>query len=276
MLRVEATQGTREILKLLKMWPARTRKVRAQFVRLAAQWAYEDLVGRIPTKAAYKAYREGLQVSEVSGLSDGEAAYAVHISPREARVRKVDAVEVLLYVRPRRGSRRTPDAVLVLERFSPWTASTLPYRPSRRDAKMISQRVGKKVVGRVEANRRRDRSEWEPLLRKAGQRRIRRERDTAPARGLRALPAAALDAARLEFGLGGGDSKAHWRPMLASLQRGGVKAILRSNEVLRRSLVDPSFGGWRGWPDAAPRSIGVGEATKLVAFQDKLGVKVQP
>ena len=274
MIRAELSAEGRRVLALLRSWPQRTRKVRQQLTRLVADMALEDLRSRIPGRSAYRAYRDGLKVSAVEGLSDGEVAYAVHISPKETRLRKVDAQEVLLYVRPRRGRRRVPDAVLVLEQFSPWTAGTIPFKPSRRDARLVSQRVSRRAVGRVAAERRRDRRRWEPLLRKAGVRRIRRDKEEVLPGGLRALPAAALDAVRLEFGLGGGDSKAHWRPMLVALQRKGLRQLVRSNKELRRALLDPSFGGWRSWPSSAPSAIGVGEAAKLMAFQDKLGVRV--
>jgi len=268
-----SSDETKDIRRLLQEWPQRAAKVRQQLTYLAAEYAYQEILRRIPRSKATAAYREGLDFAEIGGLGSGESAHAVYVDLTTSKVRKVDARKAVLYVRPRKRSRRTPPEILVLERFNPWTASSLPFAPSRKYAVVISRRARKRDVNKIAEQRHRDRSKWEPLLRRAGVRKIRKDHDMRIPRSIRALPDVALDAIKMEFGLGSGDQKAHWRPGVAGLQKRGLKQILQSNRDLERAFTRSDFQHWNKWPKRTRRRVRLGEARKFEAFQKKLGIR---
>jgi hypothetical protein len=271
---VELTSDdTKDIQRLLREWPERAAKVREQVSYLAAEYAYRQILRRVPRKPSTNAYREGLDFGAVGGLGKGEAAHAVFVDLDSSKIRKVDARKAVLYVRPKKRSRRTPPEILVLERFNPWTASSLPFAPSRKYAAVISRRARKRDVIKISEARHRDRSKWEPLLRRAGVRKIRKDHDMRIPRNIRTLPDVALEAIKMEFGLGGGEQQAHWRPGVADLRKRGMKQILLANRDLERAFTRSDFQHWNKWPKKTRRRVRLGEARKFEAFQKKLGIR---
>jgi len=264
---IRPEQSAKSIERLVREWPKRTAKMRVQLAYLAAHYVYQQVWGKIPNKKEYAGYKGSLTVSRIGGVD----AYAVWADTRSRRVRKVDARKTVLYVRPKkRSTRRTPPEILVLESFNPWTASTLPFHPSKKHAVVISRRASKRVVNKLSEQKRRERRLWEPELRKAGVRKIRKDADVKIPKGLEALPEVALDAMRLEFGLGTA-ARAHWRPAISRLKKSGIKQIIQTSG-LAQAFNHPGFTGWRKWPTKTRGKISVGKAKDFLAFQKKLGV----
>jgi hypothetical protein len=86
----------------------------------------------------------------------------------------------------------------------------------------------------------------------------------------RVLPDVAFEALRIEFGLAGKDSRAHWRPALRALASQGIPRMLSS-----RSPVMGPVASFRYSVGLLPvdGSITLSEAAKFSEFEKRLKVK---
>jgi hypothetical protein len=269
-------KGIRDLPKLLKEWPDRVEHLRAHITYLACEWALEEIKSKIPRGAAYSGYREGLQMAEVMGTGPGESAFALYVDVRKSKVRKVDGPKTVLYVHAKRRSRRTPPEIAVLESFNPWTIDTLPLTPNKRWATVVSRKASKSQVAKVAKKRRRDANKWKKALAKVGIRQIKKDQGMKVDRKTKALPDVALDAIRLEFGLGSTQSKPHWRPAMIQITKGQFfKMLVRKDKKLKRAFTDSNFQEWAKWPKKITRKLRIGEVRKYKGFQKRLGIRAK-
>lgn len=265
-----------DLPKLMKEWPKRATALRAQITYLATEWALEEIKSKIPRGNEYAGYRRGLEMAQVMGVGPEEIAYALYINVRKAKIRKVDGPKTVLYIHAKRRSRRTPPEIAVLESFNPWTIDTLPLTPNKRWAVVISRKASKGDVAKVAKRRRADASKWKRALAKVGVRQIKKDQGIKVDRKATALPDVAMDAIRLEFGLGSVSSKPHWRPALIKITKGQFfKLLVRQDKKLRRAMMDSGFQGWRKWPKKISRKLRVGEVKKYKGFQKRLGIRAK-
>ena len=86
------------------------------------------------------------------------------------------------------------------------------------------------------------------------------------------LPDVAFEALRIEFGLGGKQSRAHWRPALRALARGGIPRMLSA-----RSPILQPVASFRYPVNMLPvdGTISSNDAEKFAEFQKRLNVKMR-
>jgi len=278
-LEVTATykvQGVRDLPKLMEEWPERTRGLRAQLLYLATERVFQDVMSKIPTSGLHRSYRDGLEIGRVMGLSADEDAYAIYVDVKKSKVRKVDGPKTVLYIQAKRRSRRTPPEIAVLESFNPWTIDTLPIAPDKRWAVIVSRKASKTVVSKVAKQRRRDAGKWKRALSKVGVRQIKKDQGLKVNRKVKAMPDVALDAIRMEFGLGATKSTPHWRPAILQLVKGRIfKQLIKQDKRLKRAFLDSGFQQWKKWPKKIRRKLRMGEVRKYKGFQKKLGIRAQ-
>jgi hypothetical protein len=260
----------REAQKLGKQWKKRTRAVQRYMAHRLAEQAHEQLLEKIPNGERWAAYRTSLEVAEVEGLGDADA-FVVRANPRSRTVRNVDEPDTLLYIRSRPRLRRPKPKVQVLEKYNPWTLQTLPFMPDRSEAQVVSRKVTKREVKRVEKLRIRDQKIWRKELQAVGVKvpvvRPSQRKSAAT------LPDVAHEAFRLEFGIGQ-KPEPHWRPTLQKAMRQNVREMQRDPRI-RAAMIRPSFTLWKSWGKIkAKNSVRVSEARKYVPFQRKLGIRV--
>jgi len=259
----------RDLDQLMREWPERGRKLRAQVTYQAASWTLADLLARIPSSMGK--YKKSLDVAKVTGLGAGEDAFVVAVDTKRVKVKKVKGAKTLLYVKPNRRQRRTPDSVQVLIKHSPWTPDTIPFMPSKRVATVLSRSASKSEVKKV-AEARQKHDEWKRELAKAGVRKIRKDHGLKVSPKVKALPVVSLEGIKLELGLGP-DAKPHWKPAILSLKKRGLKQISMQDRDLRKALERSEFNRWRKWPTRTPRKVRIGQAKKYEGFQKRLGIR---
>jgi hypothetical protein len=89
-----------------------------------------------------------------------------------------------------------------------------------------------------------------------------------PSTKVKATTDLAYTALRLEYGLGGSRSVAHWRPaIVATKQR--VAALFES-EVVGRAMLDWDFDGWKSWRNLSAAVVPGTEIDSFEEFQDKI------
>jgi hypothetical protein len=268
------SDGGLERIKLLsKTWPSRVRKLMELLTLDVTEFARKEIVGRLPQQDQYRAYKHSLETVQVVGGEKEEVAYAVRAPLRHRKVRKMDVRRVVLYVKPKRKLARESKEVTVLMKYNPWTLDTIPFTPKKRDAVVVSRRVGKTEVKRIAESRKRQAPVWRKELHRAGFREIKKTRRLKLPKTMKTLPDVVFEALRLEYGLGGVKPHPHWRPGIRTASRQGMRYILRRREAeIARTLLDSGYHVWKGWPRPV-KKIRVMDAEKFKGFQEKLGLR---
>lgn len=265
---VEPLRPNEDLAVLANQWPKRTRKLIDMFAYLLTADTKKELVGRIPNQDQYKTYKNSVRMASVSGT---EGFYVISANPKARRVKAIVTEKVLLYVRPRRRLGRVAPEITVLEKYSPWTAETMPFTPKRRDAVVVSRRVSASEVKKIARKRRRERPKWSVELAKVGVREVRKDRQVQIPKGVRAVPDVAFEGLRLEFGIGV-KPVAHWRPAILWAKRNGPTLVIKGNRSLLQALGDPKFQRWKSWPPRV-RAVRGGEMVKFIPFMKRLGIR---
>jgi hypothetical protein len=260
-------------LQVVAEWSARARAVSRQFTYYAAQAVYDELQNRIPKEA--KKLRKSLQLSRVQGLKDAETGFVIRSIPRGVQVAAADVPSTLIYVSAKKGFRRIPKAVKILEEHSPWTVDLMPIQPDPKTANIVSRKVNPKAVEKVKRMRTRDRAVWRRKLNEAGLRETRKDTQLKVNRQMRAIPDVAFDSIRLEFGIGGIGSKPHWRPAILKLASGGGAGMIAKKQEFVRAMTSPSFQAWRNWPTKVSGRVSAMDLVRYVPFEKKLGLRIK-
>jgi hypothetical protein len=268
MMTIRPSSGNARAYQLLSEWPERVPKFMAYFTYLAAKQAYANVIGKMPNSDEWRMYKRSLKLARISGMTAGFAIKADVKSGGGGKQK--EPVKEVVYVRPAKRSRKKDKRVAVLERYNPWTWDTLPFTPSKRQATLVTRKVRTREMAKVAALRNGDRKKWSKALRRVGAR-VRKKGLSGASAKAKVVPDIAFEALRLEFGLGGAKSKAHWRPGIKNLVSSGLHQIGRRSDI-QAALTDPSFGGWRSWPPSTKGKSSISEAQGFAAFQKKLGI----
>jgi hypothetical protein len=266
MLTVDWDVSSKDLVRMVKEWPIRTEALRKMMPFLVGFQAKKEIESRIPSSSRF--YKMSLRLAGIQGLP---GVYVVTVKTRRFGARKIDPMQTLLYVRERRGFKRKK-GTKTLEEFSPWTALTIPFMPRKTDALIVARKVGRVLVDKVGKKREQDKSKWRVKLARQGVRVSSRASKIRIKKSSKAISAVALEALRMEFGLGGAKPKAHWRP--------GINVAVRSipHLVKDKKLVllftEPSFIGWKEWPPKTSGMLKTVQLKDLVGFQQKLGIKL--
>jgi hypothetical protein len=261
LIRIRPWRANRDAQKFIQQLEPRFREVGKVLAWQSAMFVLEEVIRRLPPGR----YRNSLELVEV-----GEGSYAIQAKSKAKKVSEVDAEATVLYVRPksRRAVRLHPE-IGVLAQYSPWTMDTLPFFPSRRYAKVISRTVRRSELDAVKEDRKRDESLWKSELQRLG---IRPEVKLSVSPKARVLPDVAFEALRIEFGLGGKQSRAHWRPALRALAREGIPRMLSQRSPTIKPVASLRYATSLLPTDG---SITMTEAADFVAFEKRLKVKIR-
>jgi len=263
-------------VELLREWPNRLQHVLPMLPYLSAEYVQKYIRAQLPKGSDFHAYRRGLEIAKVKGLSPGQFAYALHIDLKNRLIRKVRPNSVLLYVHVRKkGAEARDKPILVLEKHNPWTMNSLPFSPDPRFAFITKKRVHPMVVQATTDRRLKERPVWVRELSRAGHRYkfTRKDRWRFPKKA-RVLPSIALEALTLEFGLGGAKAKPLWRVGIRRLIKAGLRSFIKNPKYFVFPLTKPSYKLWKKWPIRTRHSIAATKAARdYVPFQKKLGIR---
>jgi len=267
------TANFQEALALVKEWRKRAVAVRKQFLYRATNKAYNDLLNALP--ASRRELRRSLRVQGIRGLPDNVDGYVICATPRGRTIAKAEEENTVIYVAVKAHlMEAAPEETIILQEFGPWTLDTIPYAPDERTANVISRRVSPREVIRVRKLRRGDRPELRKRMRKAGVRGVGAG-FTAKPREVAAIPDAAFESLRLEFGLGGEPAKPHWGKAILKLAlRGGTGMIARKREFTR-AMTDLNYQAWKMWPKPVSGYTTIAQAKQYVPFQKRLGFRIK-
>jgi hypothetical protein len=268
--KVQEDRKTKNLKKLINQWPARSAHLQKLLPYLSARYVLEKIEENLPKGSDYDAYRTSLEIAQIVGLPRGFGGYAIRTNKRSRKVRNVDVPLTVIYVRANRKLRRIPKEIKILEKYSPWTVQTLPFQPKRSEALVISRKVSKREVEKIEKARLKDKPTWRKALDKTGRREISKDKQLKIPKKVHALPDVAFEAIRLEFGVGGMKAEPHWKPAIRELMATGMKHMLRSDHRIKRSYLTAGYTQWKHWPPRQ-RKIRLLEVKSFLPFQKKLG-----
>jgi hypothetical protein len=225
--------------RLADEWRERTEAVQNKIAREAAKALLGRVKKGIPSKPEYKDYRDSLQTFQLTSGS----AFGVRINPRSKKVKKLDPTITLIYIKSKVRTRKEGRATRLLEKLGPWTVTTLPFLPSKKEASIVYRKVTRKEVDAVEKLKAQNAGK----IRRAF---IRINVDVERARKKNANSDAVPDVAflgnSLEFGYGKTRATPHWRPALKFVLRNSVPALLASPDI-RSALTDVNYTNWKLW-----------------------------
>ena len=268
MLKVKLAH-VKALQRLAKELPKRSAAIRRNFVYSAATRVHEELLKRIPSDTDYTKLRESL---EVVRAKHSAPIYAVRALPPKTRVDALKADAVVIYIRVSSKNTRIPKEIRILEKHSPWTLETLPFKPLARYATMLHRRASTLEVHRVARLREADRNVWQPALNAAGvPRRPRTEEGKQVLQGDSASDVV-FESLSLEFGMGR-QSVPHWRPAVRSILSGAFSKEFKKRPDVRKTLSDGRFAGWRKYNQlGAASTASVTELSEYEQFQARLGI----
>ena len=250
---------------------ARANAVQRMALYILADQTYFGVTARIPAGPKYSAYRKSIQLARF-GPQKAPKAYAVFAEPK-ATNRAFDTAKTVMYVRPKKNFQgKIRKEVLVLAKYSPWTAETLPFSPLKNEAVIVTRKVTKHEMQAVSKQREGDRPEWRRALTEAGMHHINQTKKL-PELKTAIVQDLAFDALRLEFGYGGAKAVPHWRPA-AHEAFGYIKRLLKGRSIFSKALTDPNYRAWRKWPPRVESSIKIGTLKGLRKFSKRLRVRV--
>lgn len=225
----------------------------------AAAIMLEEVKGKIPNDPRYTSYRDALQLVQMGPPANPTFA----VFAKEAKVDTIDSKTDLLYFKPLRGKKRTPE-LDVLIRHQPWTQETLPFEADPKIASMVIRRVSDREAKAVTDARQKDKPVWSAALSKLG---IQRppKKDAMPKGG--AVQDMVYTALRLEFGLGGTKAVAHWRPAYRTTQQ-RIDKLFKGKEfaAVMMNWKNTKWKKWRNLSEPIVPSSTAGSS----AFADKI------
>lgn len=269
-LEFEATTSARQ-LRMIKEWPQKMQKIQAMLAYKGAEHLRKHLMGDLKGRQN-KNYRQTLEVARVKGTPQGEYAYVVQQNSKSRFAKQIKVHGELLWVYATDRLARKSEAVKILVDHNPWTAESLPFKPDRRDAYMVSRKARPQEVYKTTRQRLRERAKWAPALQRVGVKVSRSTLLKVP-KSVAVLPDVAMDALRQEFGLGGGKPKPSWRTGMIQLRRSGFKSIIKERAMFTSPMTNPSFTLWNRYPTKTKHAVTIPQVKRYKAFQDRIAPK---
>jgi hypothetical protein len=261
-------------VRLVKELPERMEHLMPMLPYLSATYVLKHIKQKLPQGGHYRAYREGLEVAKVSGMSQGEYAYTVHINPKHRLVRSVPGEYVLLYVHQRKRMGRPDPAVSILEKFNPWTIESLPFTPNPKFGYVRTKRARPILVANTTAKKMRQRPRWAKELARVGHKQIRKGKQIQLSRKSQMLSNVAIEALKMEFGLGGAKPNPMWRIAVSKVVREGLRVFSRDKKFSVFPFTKYSYRLWQKWPTRTKSTIQLEQARRYINFQKKLGISL--
>lgn len=210
-----------------------------EFGKRMTMLIHNELLGKISNLKGPADYKKRVVVAEIRDKG-GKAWWAIAGLSKTLAQNEYDPEEAILNVVPRYalGDGNPIDDILV--DLGPWTASTLPFVPSLRQAVVVIKRATPESVDQV---RRKNLRQAENITKLMEDHDLEFDTRYKIYDKLKIVPDLAVEAMKLEFGLSEG-GKAHWRP---SIEWGKKYAldVLRKDTDLLRALTDPKFRGYK-------------------------------
>lgn len=265
-----------EAAKGWKLWqslPDRMDQFRKEIPLLGMQHLYAALMQKIATGKGKASYANSLHIGRMGPRTSCHQVVAVFSRAPKKRSKTVEPQTSAIYVRVKRKRLISKAAdILVLEKFSPWTATTLPFVPKPTEASLVVRKVSKRELLHVQKLREDDKKTWLPALQKAGCTRIG-SKIKLPDADVPVSLDTTFEALRLEFGSASGKSKPHWRPGIKGMFRYLKHLWAKPNQVTRK-LFRPNFDDWKRWPAPVSSRLTVKDVQSLAWFQKRLRVRV--
>lgn len=250
---ISATLGFSKVL--WKQLPERAAALHNYATYAAAQYALASVKSKIPSE--YATYRDSLKIFQVDG---GAARYIITIDPEARNVTKVDMAKTLYFVRPKKKAKRTSDLAKLLDKYGPWTTDTLPIRPDRKDAYLISRLVSSREVDKRTKELEQTRGTWQPEFARIGCKGPNKKKKLPRLTGKQ--PDVLLDALSLEYGIGGKKSKPHWGPTLNELRGGAGVAEFMKSKTAYRYIHDVTFTDWQAGNPTIAATLSLSDTPK--------------
>lgn len=243
----------------------RAKAIQRYVTHVAADALLKGTVSRIPMAPAYKTYRDALRL--VQGGLPSEPIFAVVGEVAKSEI--IEKATDIIYFKPRKKIGKMDKALSVLIQFQPWTQDTLPFTPTSDKATLMKRTVSKQDVIAIAKAREDDRPKWTSLLSEAGVQ-VKRQEAKIPS-AASALPDILYTAMRLEFGLGGAQAVAHWRPAYREAQELVKRVFFKPS--MSEALLNWKDDQWMKWRDLSAERVPAKMIDDLADFQTRVAMR---
>lgn len=273
--KVGPDKDTKRVLSMVREYPKRIKAVRGEFTREVAEEVKNDLVRAIPKTSTFKDYREGLRVSKVGRFPGVDDVFTVDVPSNKKSAKNVDPKVTIFLISPKPRARGSLGKIKVLQQYGPWTSDTLPFYPAESEAVIITRRVTRKEAASIRNKRNRDAPKWKAALASAGAVERKSGRKTLTSKQGTMVPDVAFQALRMEFGIGGQTSKAHWRPTILNIARRKLPKLFKKRTKYDKVMSEPQNVDWLTWPKREKSQLSAREVNNFKEFQDRLGLRMR-
>lgn len=271
---IQQTSATRNNWRLATEELSQRGEAMARMISYAvAKEAFEALLDEIPSTNDYQELRDAMKLVEVgSGKKGKEAAFAIYIPTKGRKIKKIDVQKTVITIRAKRGNNPPAEDVLLLERYSPWTADTIPFWPTKSEGLAIQRKTTRKEADAVAKEKKKIIPDLLRQFKELG-RKIAPYKPGSPGRikrNAKAVPDLAMQALNLEFGGSGVKSKPVFRKVFGGVKR-NITGLPNRFEQIKDAMTDPNSKAYKTWPKRIDK-ISASEAGKFMGFQKRLGI----
>jgi hypothetical protein len=223
----------------------------------------EELIGKLKNVKGTKDYQKRLAIAEIRDKGH-RTWFAIAAKAKTLSQGEHDPKKSLLSVVPRFKLNIENPIEEILVNFGPWTAETIPFLPSLRQAVVV---IKKSSEAKVATTKRRNLTEGQVIMSFMEKHGIELEPRFKIYQQLKVFPDLELEALRIEYGLAE-NSKSHWRPSISFAKRQAIELLKKDTDLIR-ALTDPNFKGYRSIKHVDDR-MNSAEVKALDTFQTRI------
>lgn len=226
---------------------------RAPAFQRAYNWAlandlYEMIKDGIPQGQKYGGLIKSLKLGEFTGQKD-TSVFSVFVDSESKHLKKMDAQRMVIYVKRRVNPTKVKPEIEILINKGPWTAETIPFWPSKKDALIIQRKVDTRTAQKITKLQNGQRDDVRRDLARLNVKEVDQavKQKMLGGRKAKAITDVAYEMISLEFG--GMKTKASglWRNSIHKLS-GMQKSILSRYRRISQMLYDPRYKAFSGYP----------------------------
>ena len=275
MFKVAFDKSSKEALTMIQeTWQKRLVAFQHQLNYQSAKYV-QDTIKDILKGDEYKDYRDALRLSRLTGLNKKESGYVVFIADasESTKVKDVPANRTLILIRAKKAPKEPRKDVMLLQQFSPWTLSNIPFMPNKNDAEIIYKKTSASEVRRVEKNAKRNILATKKAFQKQGVKYPDTKKGIAKTlSNAKSVPDVAMQGLQMETAFEGNKSRPHWKPAISRFKNAWIPSALKNKELLR-AMYDPYNRQYMSWPTKVSLQTPISAMSKYKDFMAQIGLK---
>jgi len=201
---------------------------------------HKELLGRLSKIKGTRDYQKRLLVAEIRNKG-GRAWWAIAARATTiGQTENYDPNTSILQVVPRYDIGKDDPIGEILINFGPWTAETIPFVPSQRQASVVMKKATTQTVTEIKRDNLANMAAIQGLMTKHE---LVFDTRNDVYRELKIVPDLEVEALRIEFGQAE-NSGAHWRPAIRFAKTKAIDKLMNDKDLIA-VMTDPKFKNYK-------------------------------